>query len=184
MDRFRSQIALIGKANLDAVLIGGLAVGIRTTPRATFDVDFAVRASDLAGWKEYLTEAAWRMLAEKEAFTQWLREADQARMDLMLVDDSTFLKIFTQAEVRKVANLDVRVASANTLLAMKLHATHYRKSEKLRTDWMDVIALMEVCGYTVDSIEFKKLYSRYAAPLSYDQFRKRYFESESSGSSS
>jgi hypothetical protein len=184
MDRFRDQLVLVSAAGADAVLIGGIAVGLHTEPRATFDVDFVIRVSDLSRWKKVLHGAGWNLLCEREAFVQWLRPTDEARMDLMLVDDRTFQKIWEESEARVVAGVDLRVASAKTLLAMKLHSTHYRKSDKLKTDWSDVIALMTTCGYTVDSIEFKKLFSRYAAPLSYEQFCRRDFGSESAGASS
>jgi hypothetical protein len=174
VDQFRKIIAEVIAAELPCTLIGGLAVAIRAYPRVTHDVDFVICESDLPRWRSYLTSKGWKSILDRDAFAQWVRETDQGRLDFMVVSAKSYGKILADSELIIVAEIPTRVASAKTLLAMKLHATHYRQSEKQELDWVDVLQLIEPAGYSIESDDFRRMVSLYAAPFAYEEIRRRF----------
>ena len=113
-----------GKRGLEFLLIGGHAVNAHGYERTTLDFDFMVRAADLEVWKAVLSGLGYHPIHETKAFAQFEPVGgDGFRIDLMLVDAPTFVKLIAGSELVTYGGCRIRVAGVLHLIALKLHAT-------------------------------------------------------------
>lgn len=132
------------------VLVGGLAVSVRTEPRFTRDIDFtAAVANDVeaelliheAQQLGYLVETALERRTSGRLATVRLRRAGEPLIDLLFAACGIEAEIATAATVLEVLGLRVRVASVGHLIAMKLIS---RDRKKRPRDEDDLVALARV----------------------------------------
>lgn len=80
------------KQNLDFLIIGGQAIGILGYPRLTMDIDFLITAQTRADWENLLRSYNYDCYSEGTGFAQFHGKVGWPRIDLMLVDETTFEK--------------------------------------------------------------------------------------------
>jgi len=133
-------------------LVGGLAVGARTDPRFTRDIDLAVFVQDDADAEriiKFLLTNGYRLLAvlEQTALSRLatvrLMPPDSERVaDLLFASSGLELEIVRQAEMLEIApGYVVPVARLAHLIAMKVLA---RNDQKRPQDRLDLASLLSV----------------------------------------
>lgn len=153
------------------VLVGGLAVSVRTFPRFTRDVDFTaavandaeaealVFAAQRAG---YVVEATLERLGSGRMATVRLRRGNEPIVDLLFAACGIEAEIACAATSLIVLGSPVPVATVGHLIAMKLISRDARKRPRDEedllalarvaddTEWAraaDAVALIEVRGF-------------------------------------
>jgi hypothetical protein len=134
-------IRVLAEAKVEFVLVGGLAVALRGYPRVTMDVDVVV-AMDAENLQRFLTAARTAGLrptipvplesfAQPELIEQWYREKGMLAfslrgnesmatvLDVLIKPIVSFAELRRDATIVKVGELDILVASAEHLIAMK-----------------------------------------------------------------
>lgn len=129
---------------LPFLVAGGHAVIFHGAPRATFDLDLAIRRDDEERWLALLKEVGYEVHHKNPAFTQ-LVPLDESWLpvDLMLIREDTFRKLLADAVVGRegVEGLDAGVVSMEHLLAMKCHAISYGHRGRVVKDVEDILTL-------------------------------------------
>lgn len=174
-DRDIFQICVDGAAaaGLDFLLVGGHAVNVRGYQRTTLDFDFLIASRDLLPWVEILSSAGYGLITpEIKAFAQFSpQEGENFRVDLMLVDDSTFAKLLAGSEWLDFGSRRIRVISVLHLIALKLHALRSEDRRALGKDYFDILNLIRLNGVDIRSPEFEGILDRYAT----ESIRQRLF---------
>ena len=164
-DIFQRIVDAANAADLEFVLIGGHAVNARGYARTTLDFDFLIAADDLSAWKHMLDRLNYRPIHEVEAFAQFEPKSDEGfRIDLMLVDASTFAKLSAGSEMLTYGERVVPVAGVLHLIALKLHATRVRARAMQGKDYYDILNLIRLHQINTGSSEFHEILNRYASP--------------------
>jgi hypothetical protein len=147
------------------LLIGGHAVNVHGYSRMTEDVDILVRGEELEEWKAALLEIGYGAVEEHGAFCQFnCADAKTGRLDLMLVNNSTFEKL--QARARQVQYLgkEIAVVAVEHLIALKLHALKQELPHRAIKDFLDVVELIRANHLDLKSAEMQEIFVRYATP--------------------
>jgi hypothetical protein len=164
-DAYHTILQIAESESLELILIGGHAVNALGYERTTLDLDFMVIADDMAKWKSALALQGFLLLHEADAFIQFAApDTDGFRVDLMLVDASTFVKIASASQTVRFGEALVRVPCVLHLIALKLHALKNPAREKLGKDYGDIKALIFRHAIDIHSAEFQGILDRYATP--------------------
>jgi hypothetical protein len=139
----RAAIDALGICQVQYALIGGLAVGIRSgVPRATLDVDLAIRSTTA---RQLVAAAFGRAGLElRGEFAHSLNFVHESGEPVQLAFDPGFDAMIARADDVALGDLTVRVVTTEDLIAMKRRAAAdpgRRRSKALR-DQAD-IALLE-----------------------------------------
>jgi hypothetical protein len=158
-----------GKRNMDFLLIGGQAISVLGHLRLTMDIDFLVLASNKTGWEELLGIYGYRSFSEGKGFAQFEGKPGWPRVDLMLVDDSTFAKLRADA----IETKGKRTPSPKHMVALKLHAIRSgdRDPDKANQDWIDIRKLVELHGLDPNEGTFASLIRRYGGDEALERIR-------------
>ncbi len=165
-DRDIFQLCVDGAAaaGLDFLLIGGHAVNARGYQRTTLDFDFLIVGRDLQAWSKILNSADYQLITtEIKAFAQFEpRVGEDFRVDLMLVDATTFAKLLAGSEWRDYGSRRIRVIGVLHLIALKLHALRSEDRVALGRDYLDILSLIRLNSVDIRSPEFEDILDRYA----------------------
>jgi len=127
----------------DFLIIGGNAVIAHGVPRFTRDVDFVIPERSRMGWRKFLEREGFQFFHGTDAFQQFRDEnGPRPRIDLMLVEESTWQKLYQDAWKLDVGG-EVRalVASPQHIIAMKLKACRSQQRRSDAVDWVDIVEL-------------------------------------------
>ena len=145
------------------VLIGGHAINAHGYERTTLDFDFLVLGSDHEEWKKIMASLGYSPIHETAAFIQFAPEAGgPTRIDLMLVSDPTFEKLYLASDSKIYGGKSMRVASVLHLIALKLHATRSWNRAVQGKDYYDIFNLIRIHRIDTNSEDFQQILSRYA----------------------
>jgi predicted nucleotidyltransferase len=122
--RLGQQIAqVVGEfddARLSFALIGGLALAAHRVVRATSDVDLLVRAEDAPLVGRIAAKLGYRCLHESADVANYLRGDE--RLDVLLASRAVARGLLDSAQPRHTPFGELRVVSAEGLIAFKLQA--------------------------------------------------------------
>jgi len=165
--------ASAGRRNLSFLLVGGHAVIAHGYSRATFDIDLIIRRLDQDVWKEVLCEQHYSLEREGPTFVQFHHlERQTPPLDLMLANEETFAKLWSQAISSPAGGGGARVPSLLHLLALKCHAIKYGHPGRIVKDADDVIRLIQVNRLDVNSPELREIFLKHATPEFYEKIQR------------
>ena len=174
-DIFHICVDAAAAAGLDFLLIGGHAVNARGYLRTTLDFDFLIVGRDLRRWSELLEAADYSLIRSDRpvsAFAQFLpRQGEGFRVDLMLVEDSTFAKLLAASEWLDYGRRKVRVIGVLHLVALKLHALREERRVAEGKDYLDILALVRRNEIDTKGAEFEEILQRYATEAIRERLR-------------
>jgi hypothetical protein len=164
------------QAGLEYLIIGGHAINAYCEPRATLDVDFLVRKSDLTQWRRLLEEEGFKLMHEGRTFVRFSPPYGvEWRLDLMLVNDQTFEKMRADARTVNIIGIQSCIPRPEPehLIALKLHALKHGHPERFEKDFGDVIALTRNAGCDVRSDGYRQLCSQFGTPELHERILQR-----------
>ncbi len=141
------------------LLVGGNAMIVYGIPRNTRDVDFLIPVEDELRWRTFLETCGYRFGHRTAGFSQFFAEPEGApRLDLMLVDRSTWKKLEADAERMPITDdLDLRLPAPRHLIAMKLRAAISPSRINAQQDWSDIVELMIRNQFDLDDTGIRDL---------------------------
>jgi hypothetical protein len=154
----------------DFLVVGGHAVNAHGYPRATYDVDLLVRERDRAAWRSAVESLGYRCFRDVPAFVQFSPpERNLAPLDLMVVTEETFAKLWAGRVYRSVGGVELPFPKVEHVIAMKLFAARSPDRHDAEKDWWDVLKLIELCNVDVRAAEFREIVERYGRPGFYQR---------------
>ena len=159
---------------LPYLLIGGHAVNTYAEPRATLDVDLLVQSVQKALWHGLLLDQGFKLKYDGENFLQYAPPHGTSwRMDLMLVNDQTFGKLFASSRTTESFNLPMRIPSPEHLIALKLHAMVHGPAERFEKDFGDIAGIARNARLESESGSLREIFTRYGTAEIYEKFKQR-----------
>jgi len=152
---------------------GGHAVITHGFPRSTFDLDLIVRRADQGKWLQVSRELGYVFHREGPTFLQFAApDAASFPLDLMLVSDDTFSKLWAEAVPAPSSAPGVRVVSLVHLLALKCHAVKHGHRGRIVKDADDVIHLIQNNRLDPDSQLVREVFSKHGTKEFYEKVRQ------------
>ncbi len=162
---------------LPYLVIGGYAVIAHGYPRLTFDFDLAVERTKEAAWLECAAALGYTTKQHHGSFLQLVSACEQWPLDLMLLNEQTFSKMFQSSESRRVGESAgggvARVPCVAHLIALKVHALHHGHAGRFLKDFEDVIELVQRNKIDLSGAEMQETFRRYGTPELHDKIRRR-----------
>src|SRR6266850_3662387 len=157
--------------NLDFVVIGGIAVIFHGLMRDTADLDLLIRRQERGSWLDILLSGlSYKIYEERENFVQLDPPAQGAwPVDLMLVADKTFEKIFAVAAEEEMYGTRLKIPILDHLLALKLHALKHGHIGRHMKDRLDLEGLIRVNHLDIKSEKMRTLFLKYGNLNIYEQ---------------
>lgn len=170
MEVIRTISLYAGPKSVPFILIGGHAIHFYGLSRQTGDLDFLVRLSDREWWQELMERFRYKAGQSDDRFARFSPpELAMWPIDFMYVDDQTFDKIYKDSVDGVVGIAELKIISADHLVALKIHALKHYQEHRFVKDYNDLVWLLrsEKTGITED--ELKTLCEKYASTELYDK---------------
>jgi hypothetical protein len=155
------------------LLIGGHAIVLLGHPRNTFDLDLLIPESSLENAREALLGLGYQKYFETGAFLQLTPPSSLAPVDLMIVDDATFIRLKAFAEQRTFDGETVSIPDALRMVALKLHATRSTSRLRREIDWEDIAGILRTAKKSLDDPEYQEIVFRYGGSEAIAEIRRR-----------
>lgn len=163
-------------AELEYLLIGGFAVSYWSTPRFTADVDYVVAASSFEKAKEAAGHIGYRLeyLHPKGSFAHFSNaEAGGFRIDFMIVDESTWRKLKSDAAEADIGGTYAfPIVSPLHLVAMKLHAARQSDRADIFKDLNDAAEILVAQNLTFKELENADILDKYGSKETIGRLRE------------
>ena len=161
------------KRSLNFIVIGGIAVIFHGVMRDTADLDLLVRAREKAQWFDLLRLLGYKLRNDRDNFAQLDPPMGGAwPVDLMLVKDETFDKMFKEATDEEMYGTRLKIPILEHLLALKVHALRYGHMVRHMKDRMDVEGLVRVNGLDMKSEKMCEIFRKHGTVELYGQISR------------
>lgn len=151
--------SFLKNSKIEYMLVGGLAVGIWSRPRATVDIDFLIsaRIDDSDALRQRLNESGRFVLIHNEPITfekisllrATLKSNTDISVDFLFVDDDFKSEALSRKVATQVADFPVNIATPEDLIILKL------LSER-QQDRLDAEGILEMQRENLDMEYIKK----------------------------
>lgn len=161
--------AVIRKADVPCVLIGGFAVNFYKTARQTADVDFLIAKENLKAVLPLLEKEGYRQGVTEKIFTR-LEENGRYRMpiDFMFVDKNTLDKIVKNGKKIEIAGESFIIPSLYDLISLKVHSIKYNPNRELK-DLLDIVSLIRANDIDINDRKLRELCLKYGTEELYNK---------------
>lgn len=160
--------------NVRFLLVGGMAVSHYRPSRQTFDLDFAICDEDTVRVKSALEAKAFSAEVQTSNFIRMKSASSPFLVDFLYMSRDTFEKLWAKRVQRPIAGRTFALAAPEHLIRMKLHALQHGKMERRLKDIPDILNLMELCGWTPSSADFKEVCLKHAGSALYELITERW----------
>jgi hypothetical protein len=155
------------------LLIGGHAVNAYGVQRQTGDIDLIVKSSHRKAWEDLFVKIRYQSDQSDDRFIRYRPDTIAAwPIDLMLVDDETFSKLYSESHLVDLGVIAVRVVSPQHLITLKLHALKVYQEHRYAKDYNDVIQLLRHACPQLRNAALRELCIRYANVTLYEKIAK------------
>lgn len=155
------------------LLIGGHAVNAYGVQRQTGDIDLIVKSSQRKAWEDLFLKIRYQSDQCDNRFIRYRPDTIAAwPIDLMLVDDETFGKLYSDANLVDLGVVTVRVVSPQHLVTLKLHALKVYQEHRYAKDYNDVIQLLRHACPQLRNETLRELCVRYADAALYEKLSR------------
>jgi hypothetical protein len=125
-------------------------------------LDLLIRRTEVEEWLAALKTDGYAVERDGGNFLQLSAQANATSpVDLMLVNDPTFLQMKAAAKEVQFQSLPFLVPCLDHLLALKLHALKYGPLRRGYKDLVDVLSLVDANRIDVRSDKFRSLCDKY-----------------------
>ena len=173
MSAFSDLAEQAAEQGLHFLLIGGHAVSHHRYPRTTEDTDILICKDDKDRWLQLTETIGLKLFHDGGNFLQFTPpETGGLRLDMMLVNASTFTKMTGECEASTLEGRDVNLPSLDHLIALKLHALKHARGIRVLKDMDDMANLITNNRINVRSAEFRELVLKHGTSELYEKFSK------------
>jgi hypothetical protein len=162
--------------NLDYLLIGGFAASYWGRPRFTADVDFVCERGSIERIKEVCSGLGYSLvfLHPKQSFAHFKKpDGSDVRMDFMLVDESTWQKLHTDARTADMGGTEpIPIVSPLHLIAMKLHGAKQTDREDPYKDLNDIAEILHAQNLRFEDLEGAGIIKKHGTEETVAQLRQ------------
>ena len=161
-----------GKLGLPFLLIGGHAVNFHGYSRFTKDVDFLINRDCLPRWSELLKAHGYNLSQTGPTFCQFEnKDSNVPGVDLMLVNEQTFQKLFARARVETKGSISIPLVCAEHLIALKLHVLKQDLEHRRLKDFLDVVEIVRASKINLQSEEMRGIFAKYGTEDLYQRIK-------------
>jgi predicted nucleotidyltransferase len=155
---------------LPFLLIGGHAVAHHHYSRTTEDTDILVSVDHREAWLNLAGRLGLKVFHDGGTFLQLTPGGSGVwRLDLMLVNATTFAKMVAAAVSGKLEGQTVQVVALDHLLALKFHALKHTRGTRGLKDMDDVVNLVLNNRVDVKAPAFRELVLKYGTAELYER---------------
>lgn len=123
----------LGERGVPILLIGGMALPAFDVIRQTVDTDCLMATSKETALQDVLIAAGYIEVQRTYNFVRYTSvSVYHSDVDVLLVDDNTFEKVFVDSTPFKVGNATINVPSAENMIMLKLHAMKNNHKRELK----------------------------------------------------
>lgn len=160
-------------AGLRWLLIGGQALNTYGSPRSTIDFDFLIPNADRDRWRVLLEDEGFRLKNDGGNFMQFTPPYGVLwPLDLMLVNEHTFGKLWGRSKEADCLGICVRVPAPEHLIALKLHALVHGPAQRMEKDFPDIVRLARMTELDPQAPEIFEIFKQYGTQELYVRFLK------------
>jgi hypothetical protein len=156
------------------LLIGGWALEAYGFARQTIDLDCLIADPDFAKLDSFLRAARFTEIAQTENFRRY-RHANFGYLDVLLVDVTTFEKLYPASQPFRVGRVVLKVPSLPHFIALKLHAIKNAPAREMR-ELADIEQIARPGRIAKD--EMKQLCAQFGPPDIWAKLSKQLYGSE------
>jgi hypothetical protein len=157
---------------LPYLVIGGYAVIAHGYPRLTFDFDLAVERTRQADWLSCVAALGYTVHHDGGAFLQLRSSQHSWEVDLMLLNDDTFQKLFHGSVEKLAGGVTVRFPSVEHLIALKVHALKHTHTRRFLKDFQDVVELVLRNKINLADPAMRDIFTRYGSDELYEKIQR------------
>jgi hypothetical protein len=161
-----------GLRKLPYMVIGGYAVIAHGYPRLTFDYDLAVERTRQADWLAGVATLGYTVFHDGGTFLQLRSTRHSWALDLMLLNDQTFSKLYAASVEKITSGVPVRYPSVEHLIALKVHALQHTHTRRFFKDFQDVIELVLRNKINLADPAMRDIFQRYGNNELYEKIRR------------
>ena len=164
MEVFRQLSQSLRSGHIRALVIGGHAVGAVARRRFTNDIDLLIAASAADDLAVLLASCGYRRTAANALVIRHVHaDVMEAPVDVLLVNETTFQKLWDESREASIEGHLVRVPSPANLIALKLHAMR-QDSRRFAQDAADIAAIVDTHPDELDEATLIALCGRFGGP--------------------
>lgn len=131
----------IAVSDVEALLVGGLAVNFYGYSRTTVDIDFMIAATDTENVMKLMAELGFTEFSKITNVVFFGKPESPVRVDFLKVDNGTIAKLVSRAKTVELAGRRVKIPCLQDLIAMKLFAAAHAEARRTDRDLPDVANL-------------------------------------------
>jgi hypothetical protein len=169
----RAIVDEAAQARLRFLVIGGTAVNAFGHARLTLDLDLLIERSDVEHWTVLLEKLGYTRIPEQTLFAQFTPAfAGMWPVDLMLVTQQTFERMYAEACDKDIDGVAVKLPSPLHLIAMKLHALRHGRPARQAKDFTDLVEVIHLTRIDVTGEAFRRVCDSVGTKELYEQIRR------------
>ncbi len=161
----------LGERGVPILLIGGMALPAFDVIRQTVDTDCLMATSKETALQDVLIAAGYIEVQRTYNFVRYTSvSVYHSDVDVLLVDDNTFEKVFVDSTPFKVGNATINVPSAENMIMLKLHAMKNNHKRELK-DLSDIIDMIRNDPSRIKDKELQKMCDQYGPDGIYEKIK-------------
>lgn len=152
------------------LLIGGHAMNALGYARDTVDLDLLINKEFRPAWVELLARLGYSIFHEGGTFVQFsASERVEWPLDLMLVNEATFAKMWAASSEVNFGPVKMRIPSVEHLIAMKVHALKHTHVGRFMKDFQDVVGLIQCQKLDPQSQKVRQIFEQHGTLELYEK---------------
>jgi len=157
---------------LPYLVIGGYAVIAHGYPRLTFDFDLAIERTRRTEWLACVAALGYAVQHDGGTFLQLRSDQHSWEVDLMLLNEDTFRKLFKASVEMATGGVQVRFPSVEHLIALKVHALKNTRTRRFLKDFQDVVELVMRNKINLADPAMRDIFMRYGDNELYEKIQR------------
>ncbi len=156
----------------EALLIGGQALPAYGVERQTVDIDCLAAADGAVKLERVLLKAGYEVAGRSEVVVRYRHDSPMLTdVDIMLVNQDTFDKLFRDSREWRTKENVWRVPSLPHLIALKLHAIKHKPDRRER-DLPDIRNLLRANPHALTREALRQLCEKFGPPAIFAELER------------
>ena len=152
LSQVRETDTALKSANVDYMIIGGVAVNAHGVLRATHDLDLMVRAEDSEALDDVLDVLGYKATDRRPDLAHYVRP-DGTRLDVLYSRRPITAKLLEHPDTAKYSNLEIPIVSIEGLIGLKVQS--FTDDPRRLRDLEDIMRLMQTNRGKLDMAEIQ-----------------------------